>query len=109
MIFEKTLNFQITPTPIPQARLIRGYSLWVTGLFFLAIGWWVLLRRTDIIARNFFVLCVIFAFFFLDIPDLDNTTYMAGKNYVRLLMQYLLPAYFLRFFLQFRVPLRRKS
>jgi serine phosphatase RsbU (regulator of sigma subunit) len=102
----RTLEFRIVPTPIPQARLIRGYSLWVTGLFFLAIGWWVLFKRPDPVARNFFALCLIFAFFFLDIPDLANARYMEFKELFRSLMQLLLPAYFLRFFLQFPVPRR---
>ena len=105
----EVLDFLITPGPVSQARLIRGYSVWATGLFFLAIGWWVLFKRPDPVARNFFALCLIFAFFFLDIPELANTTYMYGKEVLRSLMQYLLPAYFLRFFLQFPVPLRRKA
>ncbi|MBU8869481.1 MAG: SpoIIE family protein phosphatase [Gemmatimonadales bacterium] len=103
------LEFQMMPRPMPQARLIRGYSLWTTGLFFLSIGWWVLFRRPDPVARNFFALSLIFAFFFLDIPDLPNSTYMEGKELLRGLLQYLLPAYFLRFFLQFPVPLLRKA
>lgn len=106
---DQTLEIRVVPTPISQARLIRGYSIWVTGLFFLAIGWWVLFRRPDPVARNFFALCLIFAFFFLDIPDLDSARYMEAKELARTLMQYLLPAYFLRFFLQFPVPRRMKA
>lgn len=105
---ERTLPLAVSPVPMPPARLIRGYSQWVTGLFFLGIAWWVLFRRADLIARNFFALCMIFAFFMLDVPDRDHTRYMEIKQAVRLLLQFLLPAYFLRFFWQFPVPLHRK-
>ena len=97
----------IQPRPPSQAYLIRSYSLWVTGLAFLVIGWWVLSRRTDPVARNFFVLCLIFAFFLLDVPDLPNATYVEIKELIRTLLQLLLPAYFLRFFLQFPSPVHR--
>ncbi len=91
----------LVPGPPGQARLIRNYSLWVVGLTFLMIGWWVLLRRPDPVTRNFFSLCFIFAFFLMEIPDLPVDAYMWIKERLRLLLQFLLPAYFLRFFLQF--------
>jgi sigma-B regulation protein RsbU (phosphoserine phosphatase) len=94
----------IAPTTPRQAWMIRSYGLWVSGLAFLMIGFWVLLRRRDPVARNFFSLCFIFAFFLLDIPDLDSVAYMTGKELLRYLFQLLLPAYFLRFFLQFPSP-----
>jgi len=94
----------IVPTTPPQARMIRSYGLWVSGLAFLMIGFWVLLRRRDPVARNFFSLCFIFAFFLLDIPDHTSETYMTVKELIRYLFQLLLPAYFLRFFLQFPSP-----
>jgi sigma-B regulation protein RsbU (phosphoserine phosphatase) len=59
------------------------------------------------VARNFYPLCLIFAFFLLDIPDHGNTTYMLLKDYLRNLLQLLMPAFFLRFFLQFPSPQRR--
>ena len=90
-----------------RMRMIRGYSIWTTGLAFLAIGWWVLLQRRDLVARNFFALCFIFAFFLAEIPDHPNVDYMRVKEMLRLLMQDLLPAYFLRFFLLFPTPERR--
>ncbi|MEN8005658.1 MAG: SpoIIE family protein phosphatase [Candidatus Krumholzibacteriota bacterium] len=91
----------IIPTPPTQGVMIRSYGVWVSGLAFLMIGFWVLLRRRDPVARNFFSLCFIFAFFLLDIPDHTNVTYMVAKELIRYLFQLLLPAYFLRFFLQF--------
>ncbi len=94
----------IVPRPPGQAWLIRSYGLWVSGLAFLMIGFWVLLRRRDPVARNFFVLCYIFAFFLLDIPDHASVPFMVGKELVRYLFQLLMPAYFLRFFLQFPSP-----
>lgn len=103
------LDLPVRPTPPPSGRLIRGYGIWVTGLFFLAIGWWVLLRRGDLAARNFFALCMIFAFFLLDVPDVDQRWYMEAKDIARSLFQYLLPAYFLRFFWQFPVPMRLRT
>jgi len=94
----------ITPAPPGQALMIRNYGVWVSGLAFLVIGFWVLLRRRDPVARNFFSLCFIFAFFLLDIPDHSSVVYMIAKELVRYLFQLLLPAYFLRFFLQFPSP-----
>ena len=94
----------ITPTTPRQAGMIRSYGVWVSGLAFLMIGFWVLLRRRDPVARNFFSLCFIFAFFLLDIPDHTSVAYMTAKELIRYLFQLLLPAYFLRFFLQFPSP-----
>ena len=94
----------IVPTKPSQAVMIRSYGLWVSGLAFLMIGFWVLLRRRDPVARNFFGLCFIFAFFLLDIPDHTSVAYMNVKELIRYLCQLLLPAYFLRFFLQFPSP-----
>lgn len=91
----------IRPVRPNQARLTRDYSLWVVGLTFLLIGWWVFLRRADSVARNFFSLCFIFAFFLVDIPDLPSVTYMTIKEHLLDLLQLLLPAFFLRFFLRF--------
>lgn len=84
-----------------QPTMIRHYCLWTVGLAFLAIGWWVLWKRDDQVTHTFFALCFIFAFFLVDVPDLDNPAYMHAKEFLRLLLQLLLPAYFLRFFLRF--------
>ena len=94
----------IVPTAPRRAWMIRSYGLWVSGLAFLMIGFWVLLRRRDPVARNFFSLCFIFAFFLLDVPDHTSADYMTAKELIRYLFQLLLPAYFLRFFLQFPSP-----
>jgi sigma-B regulation protein RsbU (phosphoserine phosphatase) len=92
---------RLQPTRPSQAHLTRDYSLWVVGLTFLLIGWWVFTRRRDPVARNFFSLCFIFAFFLLDIPDLPSVSYMTGKEHLQDLLVLMLPAFFLRFFLQF--------
>ncbi len=97
----------IQPVRPSQSDMIHDYSLWVAGLTFLLIGWWVLWRQPDPVARNFFSLCLIFAFFLLDIPDHGNQTYMFAKDYLRNLLQLMLPAFFLRFFLQFPSPGRQ--
>lgn len=102
-----TRSLVITPTKPLQADMIRGYGVWVSGLAFLMIGFWVLLRRRDPVSRNFFSLCLIFAFFLLDVPDHASVEYMSVKELVRFLFQLLLPAYFLRFFLQFPSPRSR--
>lgn len=95
------LTVVVQPVRPSQATLIKSYSLWVAGLAFLMIGWWVLLRRVDPVARNFFSLCFGFAFFLLDVPDIDYVAYMTAKEYLRNLLQFMLPAFFLRFFLLF--------
>ncbi len=100
------LTVMVVPHPPSQARLIRSYSQWVAGLAFLMIGWWVLRRRHDPVARNFFALCLIFAFFLMEIPDRPSLDYMWVKESLRGLLQLLLPAYFLRFFIQFPAPRR---
>jgi serine phosphatase RsbU (regulator of sigma subunit) len=97
-------TFEITPLPPRHMVMIRDYSMWVAGLAFLLIGWWVFYLREDIVARNFFALCIMFAFLLLDIPELPVVSYMKAKEYLRALIQLMLPAYFLRFFLQFPSP-----
>ncbi len=97
-------HLTIVPDKPRQAVMIRSYGLWVSGLAFLMIGFWVLLHRRDPVARNFFGLCFIFAFFLLDVPDHISVAYMTAKELIRFLFQFLLPAYFLRFFLQFPSP-----
>ena len=101
------VTVQVLPTRPATGHMIRDYSIWITGLCFLAIGWWVFLQQGDLVARNFFALCLIFAFFLSEVPDHPDPTYMHVKELVRLLMQNLLPAYFLRFFLLFPSPDRR--
>ena len=101
-------HIAITPVHPSQSEMIRGYSLWVAGLGFLLIGWWVLRRRPDPVARNFFFLCLIFAFILLDIPDHADRGYMLFKESLRTLLPLLLPAFFLRFFLLFPSPERRR-
>ena len=102
-------QLEIRPAAASQSDMIRGYSTGVAGLSFLLIGWWVLWRQPNPVARNFFSLCLIFAFFLLDIPDHGNQAYMYGKELLRNLLQLLLPAFFLRFFLQFPNPKRKDS
>lgn len=96
----------LRPAPPDRMTMIRDYSLWVAGLAFLVIGWWVFWRRADLVARNFFALSILFAFFLLDVPDLPSVPYMQIKENLRALLQLLLPAYFLRFFLHFPSPRR---
>ncbi len=94
----------VSPRPPQQMGMIRDFSMWVAGLAFLIIGWWVFSQRNDLVARNFFALCIMFAFLLMDIPDLPRIDYMVAKGNLRGLVQLLLPAYFLRFFLQFPSP-----
>jgi len=105
----RALAVVVVPHPPSQARLTRSYSQWGVGLAFLVIGWWVLRRRHDPVARNFFALCMIFAFVLMEIPDRPYLDYMWFKESLRWLLQLLLPAYFLRFFVQFPAPRRTPS
>ena len=100
------ITVRIAPAPPAQAMLVTQYTQWISGLAFLLIGWWVLGRRPDPVARHFFAMCAIFAFFLIDVPDLDNLAFVTVKSHVRALLQLLLPAYVLRFFLQFPTPWR---
>jgi sigma-B regulation protein RsbU (phosphoserine phosphatase) len=95
------LAVEIQPTRPPRARMVWSYSLWLAGVAFLLIGWWVLARRQDAVARNFFALCMIFAFFLIDVPDYPSHAYLTGKEMLRDLLQLLWPVFFLRFFLLF--------
>ncbi len=91
----------VAPQPPSHAHMVYGLSIWLAGLAFLMIGTWVFARRHDAVARNFFWLCVIFAFFLCDVPDLPSHAYQQVKQMLREVLQYLWPVYFLRFFLMF--------
>lgn len=95
------MTLSIKPRRPSQSRMVFGLSIWLAGLTFLLIGWWVHLRRRDAVGRNFFGLCLIFAFFLADVPDLPYASYQHAKQILRELLQYLWPVYFLRFFLMF--------
>lgn len=99
-----TVEAHLVPHPPSQAAMITQYTQWVSGLAFLLIGWWVLSRRCDPVARNFFAMCAIFAFFLIDVPDVRNLALVNVKYHLRALLGLLLPAYVLRFFLQFPAP-----
>ncbi len=91
----------VKPQRPSHAQVIWGYNVWISGLAFLFIGWWVLYRRYDSVARNFFMLSLIFAFFLGDVPDWPSHTYMTVKETLRDLLELLLAAFFLRFLLHF--------
>ncbi len=96
----------VVPDRPDQSAMVTQYTQWISGLAFLLIGWWVLARRADPVARNFFAMCGIFAFFLIDVPEIDNSVYVVLKYHARALLQLLLPAYVLLFFLQFPTPWR---
>lgn len=95
------VTLSVQPRRPSQSRMVFELSIWLAGLAFLMIGWWVYLRRRDAVGRNFFGLCLIFAFFLADIPELPAIGYQQAKAFLRELLQYLWPVYFLRFFLMF--------
>lgn len=103
---EKTVEARLMPNAPSQAAMITQYTQWVSGLAFLLIGWWVLARRSDPVARNFFAMCAIFAFFLIDVPDVRSLALVNVKYHLRTLLGLLLPPYVLRFFLQFPAPWR---
>ena len=84
-----------------RARMVFGLSIWLAGLSFLMIGWYVHSLRHDAVGRNFFGLCFVFAFFLADVVDLPSPGYQFVRQLVRELLQYLWPVFFLRFFLMF--------
>ncbi len=98
---DQRLTATLQPRPPGHAHMVYNLSIWLAGLAFLMIGTWVHARRHDAVARNFFWLCVIFAFFLCDVPDLPSHAYQQVKQVLRELLQYLWPVYFLRFFLMF--------
>ncbi len=91
----------ITPARPPRARMIWSYGLSLAGLAFLIMGWLVLSRRADMVARYFFGVCVAFAFFLMGIPDWPSPVYMHVKEILRDLANMALPVLVLRFFLYF--------
>ncbi len=91
----------VTPGRPSRARIIWNYGMSVAGLAFLLMGWLILARRHDMVARYFFGVCALFAFFLMDVPDWPSYTYMILKETLRDLAHLLLPAVFLRFFLYF--------
>ena len=95
------VTVSITPRRPTRSRMVFNLSIWLAGLSFLMIGWWVHGARHDAVGRNFFGLCLVFAFFLADVPDLPSAGYQAARQMVRELLQYLWPVYFLRFFLMF--------
>ena len=98
---EETITVTVIPHRPGRADMIFDLSTWLAGLLFLMIGWWVLSRRRDAVGRNFFALCLIFAFFLSDVVELPSAGYQEMKQLVRELLQYLWPVYFLRFFRMF--------
>ncbi|MDD5718156.1 MAG: SpoIIE family protein phosphatase [Candidatus Krumholzibacteria bacterium] len=93
-------ELEIQPRRPSRSRMVYGLSIWLAGILFLLIGWWVHSRRHDAVGRNFFGLCFIFAFFLADLPELPAAKYQIAKQVIRELLQYLWPVYFLRFFLR---------
>jgi len=102
----RVLPFRVQPQRAGRSAMVLQLSTWLAGLTFLMIGWWVLARRHDEVARDFCGLCLIFAFFLADVPDLPSVAYQHAKQIVREVLQYLWPAYFLRFFVLFPAPIR---
>ncbi|MEZ4388429.1 MAG: SpoIIE family protein phosphatase [Candidatus Krumholzibacteriia bacterium] len=100
----QVLRLTVTPQRPGRPSMIFGLSTWLAGVVFLMIGWWVLARRRDEVARDFCGLCVIFAFFLSDVPDLPSVPYQQLKELAREVLQFLWPVYFLRFFVLFPAP-----
>ncbi len=100
------IDLTVTPQRPTRSAMVFDLSTWLAGLAFLLIGWWILARRHDEVARDFCGLCVVFAFFLSDVPDLPSVPYQQAKEIVREVLQYLWPAYFLRFFVLFPASAR---
>jgi len=87
----------IKPQQTARPRQVFGLSLWLGGLAFLMIGWWVYSKRHDAVARNFFGMCLIFAFYLLNVPPSRNDFAMRALEVLRDILQLLWPVLFLRF------------
>ena len=85
----------------PRSREIWAMSQYLSGFAFLMIGWWVLWRRRDPIARDFCGLCCIFAFFLMEVWAPPTRGWITAREGVNDLAQLLLPPLFLRFCLAF--------
>ncbi len=91
----------VVPEPPSQRRMIHDMSIWLAGLSFLMIGWYVHSLRYDAVGRNFFGLSMVFAFFLADVVSMPSPAYQHFKQILREVLQYLWPVFFLRFFLMF--------
>ncbi|MBT7310657.1 PDZ domain-containing protein, partial [bacterium] len=98
---EEFVLIDIEPQRPSRQRMIRSYTLSIAGIAFLLMGWFVLAKRDDLVTRYFYWLCVLFAFFLMDIPDWPSESWMTVKEMTRDLAHLLLPVVFLRFLLYF--------
>ncbi len=106
------LNAVVVPTPPPQSVVVWRANLYLAGLAFLLMGWWVLRRRDDMVGRAFFGLCFIFALVLMELPRSSSAVWVTSTETTRDLLILLLPPVFLRFFLYFpsvgHLPPQRK-
>ncbi|MHB8079989.1 MAG: PDZ domain-containing protein, partial [Candidatus Krumholzibacteriia bacterium] len=95
------LDAALLSTPPPAQRVVWATSQFLSGLAFLMIGWWVLWRRRDPVSRDFFGLCLIFAFLLMEMWVPPTRAWITARESLRDLQQLLLPPLFLRFLLAF--------
>ena len=98
---EQQLAVPIVATPPTSGRTIWATGQYLSGLAFLLIGWWVLWRRRDQVAREFFALCLIFAVLLMEVWTPTRQGWITLREVALDLSQLLLPPLFLRFFLSF--------
>lgn len=91
------ISVTVMPERPSRQRLTFGLSLWVGGLAFLLIGWWVFAKRHDAVARTFFGLCLVFAFYLINVPPSPDPVTTQVLELLRDILQLLWPLFFLRF------------
>ncbi len=103
----KPLLFDVRLERLPQAELIRKISMVIVGLSFVAIGLVVYFRRSDKLALVFYLLCLSFGLVLTNAASFQLTpAHSLLRSILSDLLQLMLPALFLHFFLLF--PLRSR-
>jgi serine phosphatase RsbU (regulator of sigma subunit) len=98
---ENTFLRAISPVRPSRQRMIWDYGMSLAGLAFLGMGWLILRQRRDLVARYFFTLCMVFAFFLMDIPNWPSEGYMLLTEFIRDIAHLVLPVVVLRFLIYF--------
>lgn len=94
-----TVDYVLPPSPT-RVRL-RRLLMSLVGLSFLFLGFITYLRRPDPLGRWFYLTCVLLSYSLLPLPTFPWVGLMQVLESVRSVLQLLLPAVFLRFFLIF--------
>lgn len=98
---DRPLVLDIELSRRPMESQVLTLSMRLSAICFLFLGFVTYLRRDDELGRTFYVLCVLLAFPFLDLPSLPDRHWIRLVTGLRDGMQALLAAFLLRFLLIF--------